>query len=131
MNPCSFRESSNFVAQSMDGYGCETPTMYSLRQHVNVHPCSIPRCKYDCACSNHTCCRADPNACFDTTDSRIKQRFSLSGFLIGHARSCAPPSRSKGSTPACLRVENKELIVTHPIVTIQPFCCTSGLHQTA
>ena len=53
------------------------------------------------------------------------------GYLIGHARSCAPLSRSKYSAPACLRVDDRELMVTPPSVMIPPFCCTSGLHQRA
>ena len=53
------------------------------------------------------------------------------GYLIGHARCCAPLSRNIYSAPACLRVEDRELIVTPPNVMIPPFCCTSGLQQRA
>ena len=50
------------------------------------------------------------------------------GYLIGHASSCAPLSRSKYSALACLLVEDTESIVT-PV--IQPFCSSSGLHERA
>ena len=48
------------------------------------------------------------------------------GYVIGQARSCAPLSRSKYSAPACLLVEDTELIVT-PMIHSSTF----ELHESS